>query len=446
MVLTAIFVSFFSFIIHKKLIYFYFAAYLICFSLYAMVNDGWGLFLNAAFYKYINPIQIGHILNLGIFFFLLFSREFLVIKADTSKWWLLISPWWFYLAITFCIFVTNTGSSNLDGVLTKTGYWLGITFVISVVLLWVSYLVNALQRGFRPAWLLLASQLFLILFFSANIVLVNLITLYLPSSDMLLLRIAITAQLFLIAVGWIYRQKVIRDSQEELSTLNIAHLRAVWEAENRWQELQLKTLRMENEIYGQRERLARDLHDGIGSQLTHIISRLDMLSFPESVPQNQLLRLRDFTRETNQNLRETIWILNQEEITCSKFALRMHSFLLNLWEDQEYPKLTWNCPKGTDNPILSPQVTIHLFRITQEAIANVIKHAGASEVHINLEFNPTQVILTIRDNGKGFNLELPSNGFGLENMRKRAAEMGGNLDVESDNFGTNIIVILSIAA
>tara|TARA_R110001592_G_scaffold236638_1_gene495024 strand:+ start:47712 stop:48293 length:582 start_codon:yes stop_codon:yes gene_type:complete len=120
--------------------------------------------------------------------------------------------------------------------------------------------------------------------------------------------------------------------------------------------------------------------------------------------------------------------------------------LLNLGEDQGYPKPNLTFTKVTDNPILSPKDTIHLFRITQEAIANIIKHGEASEVNTNLEFNPTKVILTIRDNGKGFNLHHASNEFMLENMRKRAVEMGGDLNLESGNCGTNMEVSISLVA
>ena len=444
--LTVAFVSLSCHIIHQKLIYFYFAAYIICFGLYSLVNDGWGIFLYSSLYETINPIKIGHILNLGICFFLLFSRKFLIIPSQSPKWWLRISPWWFYLLITFCILITNYGYSNSKIIFTVTGYWLGIAGVISILILWLAYLADALQRRFQPAWLLLASQFVLILFFSTNIILVNINTVVLPFPDMLIFRIALTIQLLFIAVGWIYRQKVITESQEQLRTLNLAHEKAVWEVEHRWQELQIKTLSMENELHGQRDRLARDLHDGIGSQLTHIISRLDLLSFSVTPQQTQLLRLRDFTRDTNQNLRETIWVLNQKEVSFKEFAMRLHGFLQNLWDEQEYPLLTWNCPALTDNPILPPMVAMHLFRITQEAIANAIKHARATNVNVHLDYKFSEIFLTIEDNGNGFNPEIASSGFGIIFMQKRAEEMAGSMFLKSGNCGTVIRASIPLTA
>jgi len=210
------------------------------------------------------------------------------------------------------------------------------------------------------------------------------------------------------------------------------------------QELKISSLRITNELHGQREHLARDLHDGIGSQLTHIISRLDILSIADNSQQKQLQQLRDFTRDINQNLRETIWILNKKEVTCSEFALRLHGFLQNLWEDEKYPQLKWHCSNPSENIILSPEVAVHLMRLTQEAIANIIKHAQADEIVVELRINPPQLNLVIKDNGIGFDPEKSPYGFGLENMRKRAEEMEGIIDLRSGNLGTEIQVIIPV--
>jgi len=445
MVLTVIFISLSCYTIHQNQIYLYFSVYMFCLTLYALLNDGWGIFLYAHLYEYVNPIQIGHILNLGICFFLLFSRKFLVISNSSAKWWLRFSPWWLYLAITFCIIMVNYGYTISNTFFIQTGYGFGIIASISMVVLWLSYMADALQKRFHPAWLLLASQLFIILFFFTNYILVNLNSVLLPLPDMMVFKIAMTAQLYFIGLGWIYRQKVINDTNEQLKSLNLAQQKAVWEAENRWQKLQIKTLQIENAVHEQRERLARDLHDGIGSQLTHIISRLDLLSLSPNTQQNQLLRLRDFTRDTNQHLRETIWVLNQKEISCSEFVLRMHGFLHNLWEDQDYPQLTWKCPTHAENPILPPLVATHLYRIAQEAIANVIKHSGATQITVHLDYSFQHILLTIKDDGIGFNPELASSGFGLKFMRKRAEEMNGSLNLITGNCGTVIQVNIPVS-
>tara|TARA_R110000868_G_scaffold59941_4_gene183827 strand:+ start:385 stop:2301 length:1917 start_codon:yes stop_codon:yes gene_type:complete len=444
MILTVLFASLAAYLIQKKRIYYYFAAYITCFSLYALLIDGWGIYLEPSLYKYYNPILNPHLLNLGICFYLLFSRKFLVIPSLSPKWWLRISPWWFFAAVAGCIFLTNYGYSNSNDILYSTGYWFGILMLISITVLWGSYIGDAFQRKFRPVWLLLASQAFVIIFFVANFILVNLNAANLHVPDMQFLRIALTAQILLIAIGWIVRQQVIRDAQEKLTVLHMEQQKAFWDAERELQDLKISSLRINNELHGQREHLARDLHDGIGSQLTHIISRLDILSLADNSQQKQLQQLRDFTRDTNQFLRETIWILNKKEVTCAQLALRLHGFLQNLWEDQGYPRLTWQCSNPVENIILSPEVAVHLMRLTQEAIANIIKHAQADEIVVELLINPPQLNLVIKDNGIGFDPEKSFFGFGLENMRKRAAEMEGIIYLRSGNSGTEIQVTIPL--
>ena len=443
-VLLVIFISLCCYIFHRKLIYLYYAGYVASLSLYSLVNDGWGIFLPFHLHLLLNPILIGHLLNLGLCFLLLFSRKFLVISSQAPQWWLRISPWWFWMLITGCIVMTHYGYSLHQEAWTRLGYGLGLSIVAAAGLVWLSYLADAIKRGFQPAWLLFASQVVLIVFYGINVFLVNMNAVKLAFPDMLIYRVVLTAELLIIAIGWIYRQKVIRESQEQLQAINVAQQQAVWEAERQWQEEVIKTLRLENELHGQRDRLARDLHDGIGSQLTHIISRLDLLTFSVTPQQSQLLRLSDFTRETNRNLRETIWILNQETIGFNDFATRLHSFLRKLWEDRETPTLTWQAPITSDNPVLPPLVALHLLRITQEATVNALKHAEASQIRVNLNLHLPLMVLTIADNGRGFCQAGASPGFGLANMRWRAEEMAGTCHLDTGDSGTAIQVTMPL--
>jgi signal transduction histidine kinase len=99
--------------------------------------------------------------------------------------------------------------------------------------------------------------------------------------------------------------------------------------------------------------------------------------------------------------------------------------------------------------ILSREAQNELFRIAQEALTNVSKHAQAKSVWINLAFTARQVALTIRDNGVGLTATTstePKRSFGLATMRERAQRIGGQLDVESSkNGGTSIRVRVPLA-
>jgi two-component system NarL family sensor kinase len=93
-------------------------------------------------------------------------------------------------------------------------------------------------------------------------------------------------------------------------------------------------------------------------------------------------------------------------------------------------------------PRLSPATEITLFRIVQEALTNIVKHAGATEVALTLESRAGAVVLTIADNGCGFDTEVRSHigSLGIVGMRERAESIGAWLRVESTGHGTRVIV------
>jgi signal transduction histidine kinase len=100
---------------------------------------------------------------------------------------------------------------------------------------------------------------------------------------------------------------------------------------------------------------------------------------------------------------------------------------------------------------LSPSQEIRIYRIVQEALNNVRKHARATEVNIRLQFRPNDVLAEIRDNGKGFDLSratesrTPSGGMGLLNMKERAELLGGSLKIETGpEAGTRVILTVPI--
>jgi len=246
------------------------------------------------------------------------------------------------------------------------------------------------------------------------------------------------------ALGWTFRQMQQYKTKEQLQAAHNMLQHIVLEAERQRQKEEIKALRLEKELQAQRERLGRDLHDGLGSQLTHIISRLDLLTCANTPDPSQLLRLSQFAREMNQTLRETIWLLDHETITVAAFGARLHSLLLKVWDDRDTPALQWQFQNTPGNPVLPPLVALHLVRITQEGTNNALKYAGATQVSIKLAAHKKDLQLTILDNGHGFDATKANAGFGLSNMRKRTEEAKGSFNLRTGPSGTSIKVTLPL--
>lgn len=210
-------------------------------------------------------------------------------------------------------------------------------------------------------------------------------------------------------------------------------------------QLKLKEAQTFSKLLDQRLSISRDLHDNIGSQLTLIISSIDNLKFltknSDAVFQSKLTEINNFAGNTISELRDTIWAMNKNKISYEDFQGRILSFI-------EKAKLaSGNCHFNFNSTVKSPIYLssakgINLFRIVQEAINNAIKHARATEISLSLTETEKKLIIKIKDNGIGFDLNTIELGNGLGNMQKRAVEISGKISIQSKiNAGTQIEIM-----
>ena len=108
---------------------------------------------------------------------------------------------------------------------------------------------------------------------------------------------------------------------------------------------------------------------------------------------------------------------------------------------------TWEIDVPDEALQLSPHAALQLLRVAQEALTNVVKHAGASEVDVHLRLVRGQLELEVRDNGIGAaGVGEDSSGRGLTNMRTRAGQLGGQVHVHGGSGGTRVTVQVPLAA
>ena len=185
-------------------------------------------------------------------------------------------------------------------------------------------------------------------------------------------------------------------------------------------------------VMAERNRLARELHDAVtqtlfsASLIADVLPRLWERS--PQVGQAKLAELRELTRGALAEMRTLLLELRPATLTESSLAE-----LLKQLRDAVVgrSRLVVELAVTGERP-LSPDVQIALYRIAQEALNNVIKHAGATRVALSLAFEPEGVILRVSDNGRGFRVqEVGVHSLGLGIMRERAAKIDAELRVES---------------
>jgi signal transduction histidine kinase len=191
----------------------------------------------------------------------------------------------------------------------------------------------------------------------------------------------------------------------------------------------------------ERQRLSRELHDGLGQHILAIKMKLERAENAVGDNKQQIIAeaknlLVDASREIismSENLMPPV---------LTQFGLI--SAIDNLCKDvgaANKMNVNFNfndIPENCDN-----QTKIYLYRILQEALNNVIKHAQATEVLINIDYQKNRFELRIADNGKGFNPnEQKRAGNGIYNMRERVEILGGQFDIESVTGNGTIITIL----
>lgn len=216
-------------------------------------------------------------------------------------------------------------------------------------------------------------------------------------------------------------------------------------------KLQLQAAELSQKIHLERERISRDLHDNIGSQLTYIISSLDNIAYTSAkdfgaAEVKSIESLGEFTRSTMQQLRETIWTINKDIISVSELKNKIQEYTQRILFGNENMVLNFS-GAVQNNALLQSSQAINVFRVVQEAVTNCMKHSEATILEIKVDENENTLLVEIKDNGKGFCKEqnIEPEHFGFENMKKRAKDMNGILKLTSIvNEGTVVILTIPV--
>jgi signal transduction histidine kinase/ligand-binding sensor domain-containing protein len=197
----------------------------------------------------------------------------------------------------------------------------------------------------------------------------------------------------------------------------------------------------------ERQRIAGELHDGMGQDLLVIASQAQLGLTQEEDRPATVARLKDIAETAKQALHQARRMAHNlrpgliEELGFTK-ALRA-----TLEKAAQASSLSLAMDLTDVDGLLPPEFEVNLFRVSQECLNNVLKHAGASEAKVTLRRESAGLRLVVEDNGRGFNLDRMKSGppdqmgFGLRQIAERTKMMAGRIDIQSrPGKGTRIIV------
>jgi signal transduction histidine kinase len=187
----------------------------------------------------------------------------------------------------------------------------------------------------------------------------------------------------------------------------------------------------------ERKRFAADLHDGLGQ----MISALRLSLSNETVDANALSHALSVLSDMNVEIRNIAFNLMPQVLMKSGLDEALKEFALRINRAGSVSVSVQTFDLDTDMPT---EHRIALYRICQEWVNNVIKYSGADQVSIQLVKHPQELVLTIEDNGRGFdhNALLESQGNGWKNINSRLHMIKGSIEIDTqkDRQGTTLII------
>jgi signal transduction histidine kinase len=204
-------------------------------------------------------------------------------------------------------------------------------------------------------------------------------------------------------------------------------------------------------IQDERIRIAREIHDTVSQSLFGITFSLDacvkLLPGQPDTVKTELANLQTLAQATRDDLRQSILDIWPSELTAERFAADLRRYVAGACRAGG---LEVAIEVRGDFNLLNTRARRGLYRIAQEALNNVVRHAGASQAQVCLDILNGQAMLAVRDNGRGFDphvamaREINREHFGLRGIRDRAASLGGTTEIVSQpGAGATVLVSLS---
>jgi signal transduction histidine kinase len=240
--------------------------------------------------------------------------------------------------------------------------------------------------------------------------------------------------------AWFYWSSIIMSA--------VALVWLTWFIGRRRVQARIRLLEQQHLVERERIRIARDIHDEMGANLTRIslASQLAKLDLPETSSKH-IDQIAEAAQEAVESLDEIVWAINPRCDTLPSLIEYLSQYAVNFFTTAG---ISYELDVPCELPlyVLTAEMRHHLFLAVKEAFTNVVKHAKASKVYFQIKMEKYTVFIIIKDNGKGFNSGGKKTGAnGLNNMAERLHEMGGECNVKTHiNDGTSVVFRLPLHA
>jgi signal transduction histidine kinase len=213
-------------------------------------------------------------------------------------------------------------------------------------------------------------------------------------------------------------------------------------ADRRYRFEEAERLRAEQHrvLLVERERLTREMHDGLGGQLVSVLSMVERGQAGQNEVAEAIRRAIDDIRIVIDSLDPSTTILST---SLGKLRGRLEPLLR-----RNGIQLNWSVDDVPDLDTFPPESALHVLRIIQEAVTNTLRHAGADRVEVSVISSAAdrgQFRLRICDDGHGLSPLMPSGGRGINNIKSRAKELGAEVSIEGTNSGTRVDLTIPLS-
>jgi signal transduction histidine kinase len=197
----------------------------------------------------------------------------------------------------------------------------------------------------------------------------------------------------------------------------------------------------------ERRRIARDLHDGLGQELSGAKMMVDCIRMQNQTPESRERAAEEASTLINQaiqQIRSMSHLLHPPMLDEIGLQSSLQWYLDGLTKRSG---LQTSLDVPEDFPRLGAELETTIFRIVQEALTNVYRHAEAQNASISMTMKDDRLVVTVRDDGKGVpesiaDFEADKIGIGIAGMRQRVKELGGELRLQNTNPGTTVMAVI----